>query len=103
MTAPSFEDTLVELNALSQFFITTESALKNGQSVDMSGIDARITALCLIVQQAEAEQQEVYLPQLTALLGLLNSCELALRVMQTTIELEHDTNEINKDRDHAND
>lgn len=83
MTSPTLQDTLAELNELSQFFITTEATIRNGGEVDMSGIDARVSTLCQTVQTAIPEQQKIYLPELNVLLNLLNSCELALRVMQT--------------------
>jgi len=92
MTPPALPDTLAELNALSQFFIKAEDTIKGGQAVDMTGIDQRINALCTIVQEAIPEQQEIYLPELTALLNLLNSCEIALRVMQTTETLKEVSN-----------
>lgn len=83
MTSPTLQDTLAELNELSQFFIMTEAAIKNGGEVDMSGIDERVSTLCHTVQTAIPEQQKIYLPELNVLLNLLNSCELALRVMQS--------------------
>ncbi|MDD3183283.1 MAG: hypothetical protein PHD48_10850 [Alphaproteobacteria bacterium] len=86
MTSPSPQETLAELNELSQFFITAEATIKKGQEVDMSGIDDRVTTLCLTVQTAIPEQQKLYLPELNILLNLLNSCELAIRVMQSTQE-----------------
>ena len=84
MTAPTLQDTLAELNELSQFFITAENDIRSGKTVDMSGVDARVGELCKVVQGAIPEQQEVYLPELTALLSLLDSCELALRMMHAS-------------------
>lgn len=98
MTAPSLQDTLAELNALSQFFIKAENEIKNGKTVDMSSIDQRVGDLCQTVQNAIPEQQEVYLPELTALLNLLNSCELALRIMNISND---DAAPASKDTTHA--
>jgi len=83
MTAPSIQETLAELNTLSQYFIEAEATIKSGKTVDMTGIDQRVSQLCETVQTAIPEQQEVYLPELTALLNLLNSCDLAIRMMQS--------------------
>lgn len=82
MTAPSIQQTLAELNELSAFFIQAEATIKGGGNVDMSGMDARIADVCQTVQDALPEQQEQYLPELTALLNLLNSCEMAIHNMQ---------------------
>ena len=84
MNSPSLQHTLAELNELSQFFIHAEAEIRNGKNVDMSGVDARVTELCLTVQQAIPEQQKLYLPELSMLLNLLDSCEVALRLMHQT-------------------
>lgn len=84
MTAPSLQDTLAELNELSQFFIQAEASIKNGVAVDMAGIETRINDLCKTVQTAIPEQQKLYLPELTILLNLLDSCEAAIRLMQSS-------------------
>lgn len=83
MTAPTLQETLSELTELSQFFIAAEASIKNGQNVDMAGIDARVSTLCHTVQTAVPDQQQIYLPELNMLLNLLNACELALRLMQS--------------------
>lgn len=81
MSSPTLHDTLTELNALSQFFVHAEADIRQGKNVDMSGIDARVSGVCQTVQQAIPEQQKLYLPELTILLNLLDSCETALRLM----------------------
>ncbi len=84
MNSTSLQHTLAELNELSQFFIHAEAEIRKGQNVDMSGIDARVAELCQTVQQAIPEQQKLYLPELSILLNLLDSCEAALRLMHQT-------------------
>lgn len=82
MTPVSIQNTLAELNELSAFFLKAESTIKQGGAVDMSGMDTRISEVCRAVQNAMPEQQQQYLPELNALLNLLNSCETAIRTMQ---------------------
>lgn len=79
MTQPTLSETLTELGDLCQFFVTAEDALKAGNVIDMTGIDARVSAVCQTVQKAIPEQQQQYLPELTTLIGLLQSYEKALR------------------------
>ncbi|MDX9689113.1 MAG: hypothetical protein EOM37_06925 [Proteobacteria bacterium] len=89
MTPPtSLTKTLEELNALSRFFIDAEKQLKDGLSVDMSGMDERIGEICKIIQEAVPEQQEQYLPELNNLLNLLNSCESVLHSMPFDTDAE---------------
>lgn len=85
-TSPSTPNLLEELRDLSLFFIKAETDMKNGIEVDMSGIDKRVHDVCVAVQTASPNQQEVCLPEMNALLGLLNACELALRGMYTSHE-----------------
>lgn len=82
-TTPTIQNTLAELNELSAFFIQAEATIKGGGSVDMTDMDARIADVCQAVEAALPEQQEQYLPELTTLLNLLNSCELAIQSMQS--------------------
>ncbi|MGE4352115.1 MAG: hypothetical protein AB7E52_08005 [Bdellovibrionales bacterium] len=85
MSAPSLQDTLAELNELSQFFISAEAQIKDGLCIDMNGIEGRITAVCQTVQTAIPEQQKIYLPELNILLTLLDSCEQAVRMAQGSV------------------
>jgi hypothetical protein len=91
MTASNLQDTLAELNELSQFFITAEAQIRQGQEVDLSGVESRISCVCLAVQNAIPEQQQLYLPELNVLLSLLDSCEMALRTMQTSADQANTT------------
>lgn len=81
MTPPPLQDTLAELKELNTFFISAEEIIKSGGSVDMTTMDQRIGVVCQAVQDAEPEQQQHFLPELTVLLNQLNSCELAIRAL----------------------
>ncbi len=78
MTASSLPETLSELNALCRYFMDAESKIRQGEPVDMTGLDRRVKEICQTVQNSMVDQQQQYLPELTALLGLLSSCEAAL-------------------------
>lgn len=86
MTSASLTETLSELNALCQFFSDAETGLKKGQIVDLTGIDARVAAVCQTVQQAIPEQQKEFLPELTVLINLLNIYEQSLRTAQSSAD-----------------
>jgi hypothetical protein len=77
--APSLSETLAELNNLCQFFADAEARLKNGQVVDLAGVDDRVAAVCKTVETAIPEQQKEYLPELTVLINLLNTYEAGLK------------------------
>lgn len=85
MTAPSLTDTLMELHTLCQFFADAEQRLKNGQMVDLGGIDARVAEVCKIVEDAIPEQQQQYLPELTVLINLLNTYEITLKTLHNNL------------------
>ncbi|MFA6279926.1 MAG: hypothetical protein WC612_03925 [Bdellovibrionales bacterium] len=78
MTTSSLPETLTELNDLCRYFMDAESKIRQGEAVDMSGLDLRVKEICQTVQSSMVDQQQQYLPELTALLGLLSSCEAAL-------------------------
>lgn len=88
MTAPTLTDTLTELNDLCQFFKDAEAGLKSGRMTDLSGVDARISAVCKTVQDAVPAQQQQYLPELTVLISLLNSYEKELRILKAIADGE---------------
>lgn len=79
MTAASLQETLKELNELCRLFADAESALKQGKMIDMTGVDARVAAVCETVQKAVPDQQKEYLPEMTVLINLLNIYEKSLR------------------------
>lgn len=79
MNAAPLSETLKELNDLCQFFARAETSLKKGEIVDMNGVDVRVANVCQTVQQAIPEQQKEYLPEMTALINLLNVYEQSLR------------------------
>ncbi len=85
MTAASLSETLTELNDLCRLFETAETRLKDGQLIDMTGIDARVAAVCQTVQASLPEQQKDYLPELTILINLLDSYEKTLRSVHAAI------------------
>jgi len=80
-TTPPLADTLADLNALCHYFMDAETKIRQGLHIDMSGMEQRVNEICQMVQRALPDQQQQYLPELTALLGLLSSCEAALRSM----------------------
>lgn len=92
MNAAPLSETLKELNALCRFFADAEAALKKGKVIDMTGVDARVAAVCQNVQKAMPEQQKEYLPEMTALINLLNVYEETLRSSYPTCANQTDAN-----------
>ncbi len=84
MPPTSLSETLDELNDLCHIFTAAETKLKEGQLLDLTGVDARVAAVCQTVQASIPEQQQQYLPELTILLNLLDSYEKGLRDLQAT-------------------
>lgn len=77
--------TQVELDAIRRFFDEAAGKLRDGQVVNMDGLDKRVAAVCQTVQQATPELQHVYLPELTLLIELLNDYERQLRALQAVV------------------
>ncbi|MCL2469671.1 MAG: hypothetical protein FWF24_05515 [Alphaproteobacteria bacterium] len=84
--ALNLQETLNELHALAAFFLNAEATIKDGGAIDMSGMDERVTVMCEMVQNAPIEQQQLYLPELTTLLTLLDACEQAIHNMTPASE-----------------
>lgn len=87
-SAVALPETLDELNELCRFFEEAEKALAQGRITDLTGIDARVGAVCQRVQKALPEQQELYLPELTVLINLLNGYEQSLRGLYAAAQAE---------------
>ncbi|MDD2325712.1 MAG: hypothetical protein PHW63_06910 [Alphaproteobacteria bacterium] len=83
--APSPAETMAEIQTLSTYFMQAEETIKSGGTVDMSGMETQVGAVCKKVQDSPPEAQRDYLPELTALLSRLDSCELAIRSMQVDL------------------
>ena len=90
MSSSSLPQTLAELNALCHYFIDAENRIRQGEKIDMTGMDTRVNEICHTIQDAMPDQQQQYLPELTALLGLLSSCEAAIRSVKAST---HDNEE----------
>lgn len=84
MTPDLKTGTIHEMGALQHFFSTAMEKLKQGQVVDMTGIDVRVSQLCQVVQKAPPEDQQMFLPELTVLIDLLNNYEALLRKLQAS-------------------
>ncbi|MGE0108721.1 MAG: hypothetical protein AB7S81_03005 [Bdellovibrionales bacterium] len=78
----TISDTLLELNSLCGFFLEADAELRDGKVTDVTGIDARVAAVCKKVTDALPEQQKEYLPLMNTLIALLNGYEKSLRTLQ---------------------
>ncbi|MDD5586741.1 MAG: hypothetical protein PHY92_07290 [Alphaproteobacteria bacterium] len=76
---------LKEIHDLQQFFTGALALLDAGEISSMSGVDKRISAVCQAAQNSPPEQQQVYLPELTILIDLLNHYEKDLRKLQAAL------------------
>jgi hypothetical protein len=74
-----------EIKDLQQFFITALAQIEAGEVVSMTGVDKRISSVCRSAQNAPPEQQQIFLPELTILINLLNNYERDLRKLQSTL------------------
>jgi len=83
-----FAATMKEIKDLQEFFTLAFSQLHAGKLVSMSGVDKRISVVCQAAQNAAAEQQKAYLPELTILIKLLNEYESELRKLQSSLAAE---------------
>lgn len=79
---------LKEIKELQQFFTAALSHLQEGQVLNMTGMDKRISLVCEAAQNAKPEEQQVFLPELTALINLLNAYEDELRKIQSSLAAE---------------
>ena len=95
MTKEHEQILMTELQTLSAYFLQAEETIKNGGTVDMSGMETQVGIVCKKVQESPPEAQRDYLPELTALLAHLDSCELAIRSRQCDLPEPH------KEEDHA--
>ena len=74
-----------EIRELQQLFATAMAQLRAGQIMSMVGVDERISNVCQAAQKAPTEEQQVYLPELTVLINLLNGYEQDLRKLQASL------------------
>ena len=82
----TISDVTPEIISLKEFFTDAQAHLRSGKVVDMTGLDQRIADVCKAVQQSDPEKQRTYLPELTALIELLNSYEKDLRQIQAILD-----------------
>lgn len=87
-----------ELLALKEFFLTAQKALDEGNVVGMAGIDVRISKVCIAAQEAPADKQKEYLPELNLLISLLATYESSLREFQAS-KLAEMADAVSKDGD----
>jgi hypothetical protein len=80
--------TFTELLDLQAYFNDATAQLREGKIVRLDGIDSRIAAACLAVQQADSATQQQCMPQLTTLIDMLRVYEADLRQLQGLIQAE---------------
>lgn len=78
--------TYSELLALQAYFRDALAQLQDGKVIRLEGIDGRVAAACLAVQQADAATQQKCMPELDRLIDMLRSYESNLRQLQSLIE-----------------
>lgn len=86
MTIDLEDPTLGELSELHLFFTDALNQLANGKIIDMTGIDKRVAQICIAVQTASPEKQQVYLPNLSSLIEMLGTYERDLRKIQEILD-----------------
>lgn len=78
--------TYSELRALQAFFQDAMAQLRDGKVIRLDGVDGRIAAACLAVQQADPVTQQQCMPELDRLIEMLRDYETTLRHLQSQIE-----------------
>ncbi len=73
MPLPPESDVLEELSILKKYFKSVHDELRNGQVVDITGFDRRITAVCLAIQKLAPDMQKQCLPELTDFIQQLDN------------------------------
>jgi hypothetical protein len=73
------EQISAELSSIRDYLTAAQQVLKEGHMPDMAGLEQRVAAVCVAIQNAPQSIRGGYLPVLASILEQLNDCEKDLK------------------------
>jgi len=80
------EDLAREFEAINDYLKAVSDILSDGHMPDLSGLDGRVSELCLQMEQADPEIQQKYMARMNELLHKLDACENQMRAFHETLK-----------------
>ena len=77
------QDLIREFDAIDDYLKAVGDIIRDGHMPDLSGLDGRVSELCLSIQNAAPEIQQQFVEKMGQLLDKLDVCESEIKLFHT--------------------